>query len=474
MAAHDDICFMPAVDQAEAVRKKHISAAELMRAHLDQIERINPKVNALVTMVSEDEAMSRAREADEALARGDETGPLHGLPMVHKDLLVTKDITTTFGSPIYRDYVPDHDNLMIERLKGAGAISLGKSNTPEFGAGAQTFNAVFGETLNPYDLEKTCGGSSGGSAVALATGMVPVADGTDMGGSLRIPAAFCNIVGLRPSMNRVPIWPTVSAWSPLQVDGPMGRTVQDVALAMSVIAGPDGKAPMASTESADIFRRPLDRDFKGTKIAWSRDMGGLPMDRRIVKAMEAQIPTFTDMGIHVEEATPDFTDADEVFRALRAWHFEMNFGRLLETNKDQLKDAVIWNIEEGLQLTGPALARTERLRTALYHRVRTFLEEYEFLILPVTAVPPFDVKQQYVEEIDGIKMETYIDWLRTCYFITVTGLPAASVPCGFTDEGLPVGMQIVGRPHDDFGVLQLAYAFQEATEFWKQRPAVVD
>lgn len=469
--SNNDLCFLPAVELAQRIREKDVSAVEVMTAHLEQIERVNPKVNAIVTLAAE-QAMDQARRADEALAKGESVGPLHGLPMVHKDLLVTKGIRTTFGSPIYKDYVPDHDNLMIERMKNAGGISIGKSNTPEFGAGAQTFNAVFGETRNPYDLSKTCGGSSGGSAVALACGMVPVADGTDMGGSLRIPAAFCNVVGLRPSMTRVPIWPTPAAWSPLQVDGPMGRTVQDVAMLLKVIAGPDPRAPMASTESVDSFAGPLERDFKGVRIAWSPDLGGLPVEQSVKDAIAASIPVLRDLGCEVVEAVPDFSDADEVFTTLRAWQFELHYGHLLEEHRDLMKETVIWNIGEGQKVTGPALGRAERLRTELYHRVRTFMETYEFLVLPVTPVPPFPVEQQYVTEIAGVKLETYIDWLRTCYFITITGLPAISVPCGFTADGLPVGVQIVGRPHADWSVLQLGYAFQEATRFWTKRPAV--
>ncbi len=332
---------------------------------------------------------------------------------------------------------------------------------------------MFGETLNPYDLSKTCGGSSGGAAVALACGMLPIADGSDMGGSLRNPASFCNVVGFRPSPGRVPTWPELVGWFPLTVEGPMGRTVQDTALMLSAISGPDARSPIAITEPASLFSRPLERDLKGVRIAWSRDLGGLPVDPRVTAVIEAQRPVFESLGCLVDDGEPDFTDADEVFKVWRAWRFELAFGELLQTHRDQLKDTVVWNIEEGVKLSGSQLGKAERKRTEVYHRVRKFMETYEFLILPVSQVPPFDVKDRYVTEINGIKMDTYIDWMKSCYYITVTGLPAISVPCGFTPEGLPVGVQIVGRHQDDFGVLQLAYAFEQATGFWKRKPPVV-
>lgn len=467
-----DLCFLSATELAHHIRTKSVSCREVMEAHLAQIERVNPKVNAIVTLLPE-RALEHARQADEAIARGDEIRPLHGLPIAHKDLMLTKGIRTTFGSPIFADFVPDQDELIVERLRNAGAIAIGKTNTPEFGAGSQTFNAVFGETLNPYDLSKTCGGSSGGAAVALACGMQPIADGSDLGGSLRNPASFCNVVGFRPSPGRVPVWPARVAWCPLPVQGPMARTVQDVALMLSVIAGPDPRAPISITEPGHLFRRSLERNFAGVRIAWSRDLGGLPIDPRVTAVLEKQRGVFSSLGCNVEEATPDLRDADEAFRVWRAWLFELGFGEMLRTHRAQMKDTVVWNIEEGTKLTGPQIGQAERKRTELYQRVRQFMEQYEFLILPVSQVPPFDVKQRYVTEINGIKLNTYLDWMRSCYYITVTGLPAISVPCGFTPEGLPVGVQIVGRYHDDWGVLQLAQAFEQATGFGRQRPGVV-
>jgi len=464
-----ETCFLPATELARRIRTKDISVREVMEAHLAQIERVNPKMNAIVTLLPE-QATQQATAADETLGRGEQVGPLHGLPIAYKDLVPTRGIRTTFGSLVFKDFVPDEDALIVERLKRAGAITIGKTNTPELGAGAQTYNEVFGETLNPYNTSKTCGGSSGGAAVALACGMLPIADGSDFGGSLRNPANFCNVVGFRPSPGRVPVWPNLVGWFPMAVQGPMGRTVKDIALMLSAIAGPDPRSPMAITEPGSLFSRPLERDFKGVRVAWSRDLGGLPVDPRVTQVIEGRRHVFESLGCVVEDCEPDFTDADEVFKVWRAWRLELTYAELLKSHRNKIRDTVIWNIEEGMKLTGPQIGRAERKRTELYHRVREFMETYEFLILPVNQVPPFDVKQRYVTEINGVKMDTYIDWLKSCYYISVIGLPAISVPCGFTPEGLPVGVQIVGRHQDDLGVLQLAYAFEQSTGLWRRRP----
>jgi amidase len=300
--------------------------------------------------------------------------------------------------------------------------------------------------------------------------MVPIADGSDLGGSLRNPASFCNITGFRPSAGRVPAWPVLNAWYPLSVLGPMARTVDDLALQLTAIAGPDARAPLSIEQQGHVFASSLERDFRGVRVAWSRNLGGLPIERGVTAALNAQRGVFEQMGIVLEEAEPDFTDADEVFRVLRAHSFELNYGELLKNNRAQLKDTVIWNIEEGARLTGPQVGRAEVKRSELYHRARRFMEQYAFLLAPVAQVLPFDVNRPYVTEIEGQPMHTYLDWMRSCYLITVTGLPAISVPCGFSAEGLPVGLQIVGRHHDDFGVLQLAHAFEQCTHFWKARP----
>jgi len=466
-----ELCFMTATELTARIRVREVSVAEVVRAHLAQIERVNPKVNAIVTLTPE-RALDEARARDAALARGEAPGPLFGLPAAHKDLVPTRGIRTTYGSPIYRDHVPAVDGLIVERMRAAGAVTLGKTNTPEFGAGSQTFNEVFGRTLNPYDPGKTCGGSSGGAAVALACGMIPVADGSDMGGSLRNPASFCNVVGLRPAPGRVPVWPSETPWFPFSVQGPMARTVQDVALLLGAIAGPDPRAPMAIADGGERFRAPLACDFHGVRIAWSRDLGGLPVDPRVTRVLEAQRATFEALGCVVEDGQPDFTDAREIFQVWRAWQFSIKYGPLLETHRHQMKDTVVWNIEQGLKLTAREVGEAEVKRAALYHRVREFMTARPFLVLPVAQVPPYDVRQPYVTEINGVRLPTYIDWMRACSDITVTGLPAASVPCGFTEEGLPVGVQIVGRHQDEWGVLQLAHAFEQATGFWKRRPAV--
>ncbi len=468
-----EICFLTAADLAGRIRSKELSCREVMQAHLDQIERVNHKVNAIVTLVAES-ALEQACAADDALAQGRKIGPLHGLPVAHKDLVPIRGIRTTYGSPIYADHVPDDDGLIIERLRRAGGITLGKTNVPEFGAGSQTYNEVFGATLNPYDTSKTCGGSSGGAAVALACGMVPIADGSDTGGSLRNPENFCNVVGFRTSPGRVPVWPSDVSWFPISVQGPMARTVEDTALLLSAIAGPDIRSPMSLTEEGECFRRPLARNFDGVRIAWSRDLGGLPVDSRVTDVLEARRAVFENLGCEVASDEPDFSDADEVFKVWRAWRMELHFAELLRTRRKDIKETVIWNVEQGMKLTGPQVGRAESKRTALYHRVRKFMERYEYLVLPVNQVPPFAVEQPYVTEIAGTNMETYIDWMKSCYFVTVTGLPAISVPAGFTEDGLPVGIQIVGRYRDDFGVLQLAHAFEQATGFWKSKPALVD
>ena len=472
--SESDICFMTATEMAQRIRARELSCREVMQAHLTRIDRINPKVNALVSQIPPEQILAAADTADKALAQGENTGPLHGLPIAHKDLVPTKDLRTTWGSPIFKDFVPDHDGLIVQRLKKAGAITIGKTNTPEFGAGSQTFNPVFGETVNPYDTSKTCGGSSGGAAVALACGMLPLADGSDMGGSLRNPGNFCNIVGFRTSPGRVPVWPSPVAWFPIPVQGPMARTVKDVALMLSAIAGPHPCSPISIAEPGSRFAASLDRDFKEVRIAWSKDLGGLPVDPRVTRALEDQRHVFEDLGCIAEEDQPDFADADEVFKVWRAWRFELAYTELLKDHRDLMKDSVVWNIEQGQKLSGPRIGRAEVKRTELYHRVREFMKTHEFLICPVNQVPPFNINQRWVKEINGVRMTTYIDWMKSCYYITVTGLPAISVPCGFTPQGLPVGIQIVGRHNDDFAVLQLAYAFEQATGMWQRRPPALD
>ena len=465
------MCQLSAVELARLIRAKDLSAREVVSVHLAQIDRVNPTVNAIVTLVAE-QAMERARLADEDAARGRDIGPLHGLPIAHKDLQSTKGIRTTFGSAIYRDFVPAEDSLLVERLKCAGAIVVGKTNTPEFGAGSQTFNTVFGSTLNPYDRSKTCGGSSGGAAVALATGMLPIADGSDMGGSLRNPASFCNVVGLRPSPGRVPTWPAATAWSTLSVDGPMARNVADVALMFSAIAGPDARSPISIDASGSPFAAPLDRDFTGVRVAWWKSLGGVPVDPRVRETVNAQRRVFESLGCIVEEAEPDFTDFDAVFKTVRALAFLTGVAPRVARHRELVKDTILWEIDRGERLTAAEIAWAETKRTELYHRMRQFMERYAFFVLPVSQVPPFNVDQPYITEIDGVAMETYIDWMKSCYYISIVGNPAISVPCGFTPEGLPVGLQIVARHRDVWGLLQMAHAFEQSRGL--TRPSDID
>ena len=466
---NEDLCFLSATEQSKLIRSQKISVQELIRAHLDQIERYNPVLNAIVTLTA-DSAMAEAYAADQQLEKNTKVGILHGLPVAHKDLFLTKGVRTTFGSLAFEDFVPDVDSLPVERLKKAGGISLGKTNTPEFGAGSQTFNAVFGSTPNPYDLTKTCGGSSGGGAVALASGMISIADGTDLGGSLRNPASFCNLVGIRPSVGRVPSWPESLGWYTMSVPGPMARTVQDVALAMAAMSGPDDRSPISLEAPGEICLNPLTRSFKACKIAFSANLGGLPVEPEVAKVVESTRAVFQDLGCEVINDEPNISEADEIFMLWRAWRTELRITPLLKEHRDQFKDTVIWNAEQGLPITGPQLARAEAKRTELYHRMREFFKKYEFLVLPVSQVAPFSIDLEFPQEINGVKMNTYIDWQKSAYHISALGNPAISVPAGFTSNNLPVGIQIVGRHRDDFGILQLAYAIEQKTQFAQRKP----
>jgi len=290
--------------------------------------------------------------------------------------------------------------------------------------------------------------------------MVPIADGSDMGGSLRNPASFCGVVGMRPSPGRVPVWPAPLGWSTLSVDGPMARSVADVALLLGALTGPDPRSPIALADSGSRFALPLDRDLGGVRIAWWSDLGGLPIDRRVREIVNAQRSRFESLGCAIDDAEPDLHDADEIFKTLRAYSFVTNLGPVVAQHPGLVKDTIKWEVERGSRLTAADVGTAEIRRTALYHRMRAFMEQYEFFVLPTVQVPPFDVNDEYVKDIDGVKMETYIDWMKSCYFISITGHPAISVPAGFTSDGLPIGVQIVGRHRDDWGVLQLAHAFE--------------
>jgi amidase len=466
------VCFASAVEMARLIRTKKLSARETLAAHLKQIERVNPKVNAIVTLVAE-MAADAAAKADEKQARGEKLGPLHGLPVAHKDLFETRGIRTTFGSPLYKDNIPAEDDIVVDRLGRAGAITIGKTNTPEFGSGSQTFNEVFGATRNPYDLTKTCGGSSGGAAVALACGLAPVVSGSDTGGSLRNPAAFCNVVGFRPSIGRVPNPKAAFAWFTLSTSGCLARSTADLAFVLSTMAGPDSRAPLSINEPGERFARPLDRRFKDVRVAWFKDLGGVPFDPRVRTVVDGHRKTFESLGCTVEEAEPDFAAAETAFRVLRAWNTANTYGERLRQHPDAFKDTLKGEIEEGLRLTGTDVARADTAHGQLWRRFQAFLEKYEYFVLPTTQLPPFDVNTPYPTEIAGVKFDSYIDWMKSCWYVSATGNPAASVPAGFTPDGLPVGVQIVGRDKDDFGVLQMAHAFEQATGFGKRRPPIV-
>ena len=466
----DDICFLPATEMAKLIREKKLSALEVMEAHLRRIGQINTKVNAIVTLAPEEQLLAQARAADEATIKGKPLGPLHGLPVGVKDNHQTKGMRTTFGSLLNRDYVPDFDCLVVERERKAGAIIVGKTNLPEFGLGSQTFNAVFGATLNPYDVTKTCGGSSGGGAVALACGMVPIADGNDMGGSLRNPANFCNVVGIRPSPGRVPNSPSQLGWFTQGVSGPMARNVADCALFLGAIAGFDTRSPISIDQPGNRFAQSLgERDFHDVRVAMMKDLH-LPWEPAVKQAFAGQHKIFEALGCIVEEAEPDLTDANECFLAWRHWLIESQFGDMLEANSSMLNQYIHWHVEEGRRLKGPFLSRIEARRTALYHRMREFMDRYEFFVTPVNQVLPFDVKIPYPTEIDGARMENYLAWMKSTYYISAVGNPAISVPCAISASGLPIGIQIVGRHNDDWGVLQMAYAFERATNMGSRRP----
>jgi amidase len=368
--------------------------------------------------------------------------------------------------------MPGEDSVLVERLKGAGVLPIGKTNVSEFGMGSHTYNDVYGTTLNPYDLTKSAGGSSGGAGAALAAGLLPLTSGSDLGGSLRNPANFNNIVALRPTSGLVPSAPAALPFLGFTVKGPMARSVGDVAFLLSAMAGADARDPAVYPCDASVFAQSLERNFKDARIAWCPDLGGLPLDSRVRSVLESQKQTFANLGCVVEEACPDLGGADEIFLTIRAWSYWHTLGPMLEKHRDQMKPEAVWQIEAGRSLSGSDIAAAMARQGELMERVRRFHEKYEFFLCAVNQLPPFDAAISWPREIDGVEMNSYIDWMKSAYWVTPTFCPAISVPAGFTEERLPVGIQIVGRYRDDFGVLQIAHAFEQATGFGRIRPPI--
>jgi amidase len=467
-----DLCFMSGRELAGLIRKRKLSSRDVMLAHLRQIDRVNPQLNAIVARLDDVRCLALADDADRRIARGDDVGPLHGLPFAFKDTEAAVGFPFTRGSPIFRDDMPTEDTVLVERLRNAGVVPIGKTNVPEFGMGSHTYNKVYGTTRNPYDVSKSAGGSSGGAGAALAAGMVPLANGSDLGGSLRNPGNFNNVIGFRPTVGLVPNAPITLPFVGFAVKGPMARSVDDTAYLMSVMAGSDPRDPGSYPSDPAVFTRELGRDLKNVRVAWCPDLGGLPLDRRVRSVLEAQRATFEHLGCIVDNACPDLGGADEVFLRLRAWRSWNALGPLLGTHRAEIKPEAIAELETGARLNGSDVAHAMNRHAEIMERMRRFQQIYEFTICAVNQVPPFDATLDWPKDIEGTAMEHYIAWMKSAYWITVTFCPAISVPAGFTPEGLPVGIQIVGRYRDDLGVLQIAHAFEQATGFGRKRPAL--
>jgi amidase len=469
-----DIVMMDAVTLADAIRSRQVSCVEVMTAYLDHIERLNPKVNAIVALQDRAALLAQSAERDAQLARGEVMGPLHGFPHAVKDLAPVKGIKTTLGSPILKDFVPSADSIMVERLRKAGAIFIGKTNTPEFGLGSHTYNPVYGVTRNAYDQSRSAGGSSGGAAVSLAMRMLPVADGSDYGGSLRNPAGWNNVFGFRTSYGLVP--PDArDVWLPsMGVVGPMARNVADLTMLLSVQAGYDARVPLSITGDGTRFQVQLQKDFKGKRIAWAGDFNGyLPYEPGVLEVCKGALKTFEAMGCTVEEAQPDYS-IEAVWRAwlqLRAWQ---SGGAILAYYKDPAKRALmkpeaIFEVESGLKLTAFDITAASVVRTEWYQAVRQFFEKYDYFILPTAQLFPFDVNIHWPQDVSGRKMETYHEWMKGVLPITMSGCPALAAPAGFNEQGLPIGIQIVGPNRAELACLQLAHAYDAATAWATKR-----
>jgi amidase len=475
MSHSRDLCFIPASELVRLYRARKTSPLEVMQAVLARIDALNPAVNAYVT-VARESALAAARRATHVLGRKASRLPLlHGVPVSIKDLFATKGIRTTWGSVLYKDHVPDGDDLVVQRLKAAGAIVVGKTNTPEFGAGGNTVNAVFGATRNPWDTALSCGGSSGGAAVAVATGMGPIAQGSDLGGSLRTPAAFCGVVGFRTTPGLLPSHPRTLIWDSLGVVGPIARTVADVALMIAAMAGPDDRAPLSYEVDVSEFTRAVKApSIKGWRVAWTPDLHGLiPVDEEVARVAHDALRALHNLGARIETACPDFSEVPDIVRATRGLMMVALHADKLPEWRERMQGDLVRDVEKGLALTAAEIARGEVLRTVLWHRVRAFMATRDLLVLPTVAVPPFSVEQPYPAQINGRPLSSYTEWFSLTYAITLTGLPAISVPCGFTREGLPVGLQLVGRRRQDAAVLRAAAAVEAAAPWADHLPPVV-
>jgi len=472
---HAEIVNLDAVALSSAIKTKQASCAEVMTAYLDQIERLNPRVNAIVSLQPREDLITQASERDAQLARGEYLGWMHGFPHAVKDLEPTRGIRTTMGSPLFKNFIPHHDSIMVERIRRAGAIIIGKTNVPEFGLGSQTYNPVFGTTLNAYDQSKTAGGSSGGAAVALALKMLPVADGGDHGGSLRNPAAWNNVFGFRTSAGRVPSQFYEVFMPSISVHGPMARTVPDLAMFLSVIAGYDARTPLSIRNDPAEFAGPLERDFSGTRIGWVGDFGGqIPFDPGVLEFCENSLKIFESIGCSVETATPDYPleAVWQSWKKIRGWQIAAEFSAAFAdpAQRALMKPELQWEIENGLNATAMEVAHASRVRTGWYQAVRTFFEKYDFMIAPAGQVFPFDATIHWPKEVGGVVMDTYHRWMQVMIPISMSGCPALSVPAGFNDRGLPMGIQIVGPNHAEMACMQLAHAYDRVTSWVTTRP----
>jgi len=466
-----DLTKLTARAVVDLLCQRKVSPLELIDAAVARIETTDGPLNALPTLCV-DRARAHAKRIVEAgPAAADGPSRLGGLPIAVKDLNDVAGVRTTYGSPLFADHIPDRSDIMVETLEANGAIVIAKANAPEFGHGATTFNEVFGKTRNPWNTAMTCGGSSGGSAVAVATGQTWLATGSDLGTSLRTPAAFCSVVGLRPSPGRVARGPTRLPYDTLWVQGPLARTVADTALMLDAMTGAHPADPISLAAPTEPFLHAADNPTPPKRVAYSADLNGLtPVDAEVEEVCAAAAQRFSELGAVVEEACPDVGDARDIFHILRANQFVGELAPIVEENRSQVKPEVIWNLEEGYKLTAESLAAAERARGRLYARVAEFFETYDLLVTPATVVAPFDVDIRTIDEVAGHKFENYFDWYTIAYAITVTSLPALSLPCGFTGNGLPVGLQVVGPPRGEAALLGASALFEEMMGIAGQLP----